>query len=288
MSFPRTKIENVSVPRMLIGINWFMGYCHQTQAKSKFNTHYMTRQRIADIIATFVEEAGIDCVYGVLADWTKLVDAIKDAEDRTGRKITRITTPDLPTGADQESLDQAACMLDRQAAMGAAICLPHQGCTDALIDRRNRRIDMMDTYCAMIRERGMVPGLSTHTPEAVVYADETELDVATYVQIYNAAGFLMQVEADWVHRMIHNAKKPVIAIKTLAAGRLQPLVGMSFAWSTLRDQDMVCVGTMTPDEAKELIEISYCIFERRGPNMDLQRTRSKSSMEGMESMEPHS
>ena len=34
-------------------------------------------------------------------------------------------------------------------------------------------------------------------PESIVYADETDLDVATYISIYNAYGFLMQVEVDW-------------------------------------------------------------------------------------------
>lgn len=70
-------------------------------------------------------------------------------------------------------------------------------------------------------------------------------DVATYIQIYNAAGFLMQVEIDWVQRIIWEAQKPVITIKPLAAGKLPPLVGLAFSWSTIRDRDMVCIGTST-------------------------------------------
>jgi hypothetical protein len=41
----------------------------------------------------------------------------------------------------------------------------------------------------------------------------------------NAAGFLMQLEVDWIHRIIWNAKHPVMTIKPMAAGRLLPLVG---------------------------------------------------------------
>ena len=67
-------------------------------------------------------------------------------------------------------------------------------------------------------------------------------DVETYIQIYNAAGFLMQVEADWVMRIIRKAKKPVMTIKPLAAGRLLPVVGLAFVWNTIRDQDMVTIG----------------------------------------------
>ena len=38
---------------------------------------------------------------------------------------------------------------------------------------------------------------------------------------------------------------------------------------------MVTVGTMTPDEAREVIEISLSILERRPAKVELQTTRSK-------------
>jgi hypothetical protein len=45
----------------------------------------------------------------------------------------------------------------------------------------------MDHYIELIRKRGMIPGLSTHMPETIPYADESDLDIGTYIQIYNAA-----------------------------------------------------------------------------------------------------
>ena len=103
-------------------------------------------------------------------------------------------------------------------------------------------------------------------------------DVETYIQIYNAAGFLMQVEVDWVMRMICEAKKPVMTIKPLAAGRLLPAVGLAFAWSAIRSQDLVTVGVTTADEARELIDISLAFLNGNLPNNDLQATRSKRSL----------
>lgn len=64
----------------------------------------------------------------------------------------------------------------------------------------------------------------------------------------------------------------------MAAGRLLPLVGLGFAWGTLRDQDMVTVGTMSPDEAREVIEISLSCLEHRINNVYLQHTRSKDTV----------
>jgi len=277
-TFPRTEVEGISLPRMLIGINWFMGYCHQTKARGKLNSEYMTPSRIADVISVFVNEAGIDCVYGVLDEWPKLLTGIAEAEQRVGRKLVTIATPHLKSGDRQEDLDASRRAIERQAAIGASFCLPHQATTDACLDRTRRRIRWMDRYAAMIRQCGMIPGLSTHMPEAIIYADETDLDVATYIQIYNAAGFLMQVEIDWVHRVITNARRPVMVIKPMAAGRVQPLVGLAFVWATIRPRDMVVVGTQTGDEAKELIEISRSILEGRPSGVELQKTRSKGSV----------
>jgi len=80
-------------------------------------------------------------------------------------------------------------------------------------------------------------------------------------------------------RIIRNARKPVMTIKPLAAGRLLPVVGLAFVWSTIRDQDMVTVGTTTPEEAREVIELSLDLLNRRIPDYELQRTRSKKSLE---------
>jgi hypothetical protein len=103
-------------------------------------------------------------------------------------------------------------------------------------------------------------------------------DVETYIQLYNSAGFLMQVEADWVMRIIREAKKPVMTIKPLAAGRILPVVGLAFVWNTIRDQDMVTIGTTTPNEAREVIELSLDLLNRRLPENQLQETRSKKSL----------
>jgi hypothetical protein len=108
----------------------------------------------------------------------------------------------------------------------------------------------MDGLCALMREGGLIPGLSTHMPETPVYADKSRLDVETYIQINNSMEFLMQSEVDWVARCIQNAQKRVITIKPMAAGQLRPLQGLTFVWNAIRPRDMVCARCMTPKEAE--------------------------------------
>ncbi|MGB8215371.1 MAG: hypothetical protein WCE68_17615 [Anaerolineales bacterium] len=274
-TFPRTTVGGVSLPRLLVGTNWFMGYSHTSLAKDNFIKEYQTRERIVAMLRVFLEY-GIDAVMGPLSP--HLDDSIREAEQKAGRKIIRIYTPIIGLDAQAAPAERAEAVFDHCAALGTTFCMPHQCVTDALVDRRAGVIRDLDQYTRLIRERGMVPGLSTHMPESVIYADKMDADVETYIQIYNSAGFLMQVEADWVMRIIREAKKPVMTIKPLAAGRILPVVGLAFVWNTIRDQDMVTIGTTTPAEAREVIQLSLDLLNRRLPDNPLQETRSKKSL----------
>ena len=272
VDFPRTIVGEVSVSRMIIGTNWFLGYSHTSAARDRFITSYQTAESIADILAVFLE-SGVDTLMGMATPI--LQESIQIAEQRCGRKIISIFTPAfnvLPGGPAQSEPER---VFDYCQELGATFCFPHTSTTDVLVDRMYGVIRDIDHYTRMIRERGMIPGLSTHLPETVSIADKTGADVESYIQIYNAIGFLMPIEVDWEMRIIKNAKKPVMTIKPMAAGRLLPPVGLAFSWNTIRDQDMVAVGTTTPDEAREVIDLSLNFLSRRMPDNDLQWTRSK-------------
>ena len=279
--FPRTTVGGLSVSRMIIGTNWFLGFSHTSAAKDDYICRNVTdRKAIADIIEVFLR-SGVDTIMGLMA-MPPLADAIKEAEDRTGVQAIRISTPAFPITKEtpERGFDKAEVesIVDEQLRCGTHICMPHTSTTDCLVDRCTRTIRRIDELLVPIRERGMIPGLSTHMPEAIVYADETGIDVETYISLYNSMGFLMQVEVDWVARIIRDAQKPVMTIKPMAAGQLRPFQGLAFAWSTLRNQDMVTVGTMSPKEAAELIEISMNLIERRQVDVPLQETRSKDTL----------
>jgi hypothetical protein len=266
---------------MIIGTNWFLGYTHCTAAKSTSVERMVTNvHAIADIIEVFFK-AGVDTI---MCPHTRtcMFDAIREAEQRTGVQAVIISTPSFTTNArtpfDGFDRGEAARILDGEAAKGVSICMPHTSTTDVMVDKCTREVRQMDTLCQMIRERGMIPGLSTHIPETVIYADETGLDVECYIQPFNLMGYLMQVEVDWVGRIIQNAKKPVMTIKTMAAGQIRPYQALTFTWNAIRDIDMVTVGTMAPEEARELVDLSLEILAHRPSSSPLQQTRSKATV----------
>ena len=284
-TFPRTTVGGLSLSRMIIGTNWFLGFSHTTAAKDAFiKEHIANRKAVADIIEVFFRR-GVDTIMG-LVEYPPMMDAIKEAEDRTGVKAIIVSTPGIPTSREtpEKGFDPAVVeqILDRQVKCGVSICMPHTSVTDNMVDRCTRQVRQMAPVLKMIRDRNMIPGFSTHMPETIIYADESGLDVETYVSIYNSMGFLMQVEVDWVAGIITGAKKPVMTIKPMAAGQLRPFQAFMFVWNSLRDQDMVTVGTMSPKEAEEDINISLDILARRQPQTKLQETRSKASVKPRE------
>ena len=81
--FPRTVVGGVSVSRMIIGTNWFLGWSHTSAAKDQFIKTYHNRQSIADVMEVFFKH-GIDTIMAPLHPLLR--EALDETEQRTGRK----------------------------------------------------------------------------------------------------------------------------------------------------------------------------------------------------------
>ena len=273
-SFPRTMVGGVSLPRLICGSNWMLGYSHTSAAKDRLIREiFDTPGKIADTVEVFAK-AGCNAFMSPLNEF--IASALDEVEQRTGVEMIWIVTPGNYEG---DGMDAWKAAVEKARRLGAKFCFPHQCVTDPRIDRVNRCLAPDLRECLrIVREAGLIPGLSSHMPEAITCSDASGADVETYIQPYNAAGFLCQVETDWLQRIISQARKPVMTIKPLAAGRILPPTGLNFVWNTLRACDMVTIGTMSPYEAEEAIEISLSCLEHRTSQIELQLTRSKLSL----------
>lgn len=273
--FPRTTVGGMSLPRMLIGTNWLLGYSHRTHAaNSMIKARNMNKDAISEIICAFLEY-GVDALMAPISVNQPLIDGINDAEQRAGRKVIRIDTPIINVDDNASARAEAERAIAGCKRAGADFCLIHHASAEQLVNKNLSAMPRLPDYLHMIRAQGMLPGLSAHMPELIVYSDLNEYDVETYIQLYNCMGFLMQVEVEEVNRIIWNAKKPVMTIKSMAAGRVTPFVGLSFAYATLRPRDMVTVGCMTPEEVREDVEIALAAIERRQANLSSRGSPAK-------------
>lgn len=276
--FPRTMVGGVSLPRMLMGTNWILGYSHTSAAADQLiNRRNRNRDAIAEIAQCFLSK-GVDAVMGPLMENPVMLDGIHQAEDKTGKQMILIDTPSFNMDDNADARREAEKVIRRSAQVGSKFCLIHHSCAEQLVNKNKQTMDRLPDYLKMIRDAGMIPGLSAHMPELIVYSDQNEYDVETYIQLYNCMGFLMQVEIEYIHKVIWNAKKPVMTIKSMAAGRCSPFVGLTFSYATLRPCDMVTVGCLTPEEAMEDLEIGMAAIERRPPDLEGRNSPNKTSI----------
>ena len=267
--FPRTTVANISLPRIIIGTNWVSGWSHRTPAADNMikKTHAGGCHDGLDKILEAYMEFDIDAIMGLFQVTPWVLDSINRTQEKLGRKFTIIDTPFINVDDNPKARAEARETIRKSRELGAAFCFPHHSVVEQLVNKNKGTIERIDDYTKMIRDEGMIPGLSCHMPELIVYSDENGYDVETYNQIFNCMGFLMQVEIETVASIIHNAKKPVMTIKPMAAGRVTPYVGLNFSWAALRDCDMVTIGCMNADEVYEDIEISKAAFEHRFPEI---------------------
>ncbi len=266
--FPRTTVGGVSLSRMIIGTNWILGYSHRTPAADcLIHRRNDTPEPVAAMLEVFLN-AGVDTIMGLFVGKPHLIEAVRQAEAHTGKKLIIIDTPILNVDDSAAGRKEAENVIRESRKVGSTFCFPHHSSAEQLVNKNKRTMDRLPDYLKMIRDNGMIPGLSAHMPELIIYSDLNGYDVETYIQIFNCMGFLMQVEVEYIHKVIWDAKKPVMTIKPMAAGRVTPFVGLTFSWHAIRPRDLVTVGCLTPEEAAEDIEISRAALENRPPDLE--------------------
>ncbi|MDR0455369.1 MAG: hypothetical protein LBH20_01630 [Treponema sp.] len=278
MEFPRTTVAGVSLPRLLIGSNWIFGWSHTGHAADIFiRKQHSTADATLAVLNAFLHY-GIDAWMGPFSSHPEALNRIKAIQDKIGKRLILIDTPILNMDDNAAARKEAEAVIKTSAEIGSTFCLIHHSCCEQLVNKNTRTMNRLPDYTGMIRQAGLIPGLSAHMPEIIQYADLNGYDVETYIQIFNCLGFLMQVEVESVIRIIHEAKKPVMTIKPMAAGRTSPYVGLTFNWNVLRPRDMITVGCIHEDEVHENVEISLAALEKRLPDLEGRSSPGKTSI----------
>jgi hypothetical protein len=278
MAFPRTTVGGISLPRMLIGTNWLFGWSHTGHAADTFiKDIHAGEDSFVPILDAYLSH-GIDAIMGPFSTHPGAADKIRKAQDMLGKKIIIIDTPVINVDDNAAARKETESVFKQSAQIGSTFCLIHHSSAEQLVNKNRQTLDRLPDYLKMIRDAALIPGLSAHMPELVQYSDQNGYDVETYIQIFNCLGFMMQVEIESVIRIIHDAKKPVMTIKPMAAGRTTPYVGLTFNWNVLRPIDMITVGVLSKYEVDEDVEISLAALEHRLPNLEGRASPAKQSV----------
>ena len=120
-SFPRTTVGGVSLPRMIVGTNWILGYSHTGAAADAMikRTHHSPESITAMLLAAL--ENGVDAMMAPFGGNTVLLDAVHRAEEIAGKKVILIDTPNINVSDSSEGRAEAKAKIEESKKNGATL-----------------------------------------------------------------------------------------------------------------------------------------------------------------------
>lgn len=93
--FPRTNVGGLSLSRMIIGTNWLAGWSHTgAAADAMIREHHSSTATINPMLEAFMSY-GVDTVMAPFGIAPVVVKAIKETEQKLGKKIYMVDTPSI-------------------------------------------------------------------------------------------------------------------------------------------------------------------------------------------------
>lgn len=251
-AMPTIKLGKLEVSRLILGSNPFFGFSHgNPQASDGEMRAYYTEERIMAVLDAAAEH-GITAVWTPSYDhWIRLWTRYRE---KGGKLRIWIGQPD---SFGEMKRHIAAC-----AKHGAkAVCIQGE-CVGRAI--RAGKYDLLKEWLEQIRGFGMPAGLASHRPEEILKAEERGLPAEFYHLTVGIPDSYRQADRDKALETIRKLDKPVVAFKTLGAGRFPPKEAFPYILKSLRRKDGLCVGVFpkTRDEIAENAALAIRLSER--------------------------
>jgi len=246
--FPKITLEHLKLSKIICGTNQFVGITHRANPIEMYL--HLRRFKEPKVVAKFMihlfQEHGVNCCISSPRD--KIHEAIKIVEKETGEKYHWLCTPsrrktvkDLPRDIFKQ--------IDWCAEKDVSVCLPQRDYTDHALDKKNLVIGgnksgfpeypEISTY---IRDKGMIPGLSSHYFETIKVVEKNNYDAPIITQPLNMKSFQSDTNPEHLIQIIQNTRLQIINIKPMAAGRIKPREGLSFCLKNIKKDDFLAVG----------------------------------------------
>ena len=254
---PTVKFGNVQMSRLVVGANTFLGFGHFNDTLSVVMKEWYTAARVVDVLQQ-CQRAGLNAFNYVhmgraQADWERF-----QAE---GGRMHLVA---------QATMDDPAELVKAVKPMGAWV--QGERTDDAY---RAGRMNTIRDYCKKLRDLGVtMVGVGSHIPAVLALVEEQGWDVDFYAGcVYNRrrtpqelrkllGGELPELQSEVylqddpprMYKVFQQTKKPCIAFKIMAAGRVRsPEEAFRQAFRSIKPTDAVCVGLFPriKDEVKE-------------------------------------
>ncbi|MGD8240829.1 MAG: hypothetical protein PVH68_19925 [Armatimonadota bacterium] len=260
MAIPTAKLGDREVSRLVCGSNPFMGYSYRSDAHSQWQREHFTPQRISEVLEKCLE-VGINTLAGNYDENRTLARALDILERRTGHRMQWIAYTHGHRDESQE--DSIASIADD----GAFACYIQGGVVDSqfhynyvgnIVLDRGDTLDRVIPWLALIREKGMLPGLGTHRHQILRLAEERGYEAEFYATPFNFTNKYCSYAEQF--KAVRSTPKPIVAIKPMAGGgQIAAADALTCCFTGLKPTDVVAVGVenehMVAHNARLTVEI---------------------------------
>lgn len=250
-TLPTTKIGKQDVSRLVVGGNPFYGYSHFNRLLSQHMTEWFTPERVVETLRQ-CEQNGIN-TWQFSHDQRTMSDLKRHRDN--GGKLQWILLSHAEIENDHKIIKEVA-------KLGPVGIVHHGGSAER--KRRAGKIQEVRDFLKAVRDNGVQVGLSTHDPAFLEQAESEHWDVDFYM---TALYYLTRSPQDFekllgqrpigevylpqdpakMCKAIRQTKKPCLAYKVLAAGRLtdspkQIDSAFQFAFDNIKPNDAIIIG----------------------------------------------
>ena len=210
---------------MICAGNPFGGYAHGGDLKylGRLFKEYFTDEKIAETLQ-ICSTNGVNTTLIEIED--NILRSLDLYEEKMGHRIQWICQ--IPPDRKKLGLMKHMKQQIQIAADNKAICAFVQGGATEDIFRQNRTEDLRELI-ALMREKGIVPGVCSHRPEIIEKAEELSLGAEFYMMTLNRVGYCCD-DPDAAKRTVKRIDRPFINFKVLGAGRDNPESGFKNAF----------------------------------------------------------
>jgi hypothetical protein len=257
---PTVRIGSHDLTRLIAGGNPVEGYSHSSAALSRHMQEFFTLERTVEFVRR-CEAAGINAWQTGHGPSDKTLQTLKIIRE-AGSKIHWFCL-----AYESDRLKPLSEVLSYKPIA----IVHHGGETDALF--RGGKAEQVHDFVKKVHDAGVMAGISTHNPANLAYAEEkgweNEFFMACLYQVSRPQEEIrkklgtaildepfLESDRDEMTAVIQKAKRPCLAFKILAAGRLCGSASsvesaFQYAYSRIKPTDGVIVG-MYPKFSDEI------------------------------------
>jgi len=250
---PTFRLENVEIPRILLGHNPFLGFSYLSNARAReYKERFSEVDSIVKVISKSVE-LGVPGIF--ISAEPKLTDnvikAVRKASDTTGVDILVVS-----------NITDIEGDMERLSGLNLKVAVLHGGLTDRLWSKE-QRFENLQEHLQLIRSYNVIPGIVSHSPGKHFPAlIKKPYDIQVFVSPLNMLGWMVNPTPEGAIQAISSLDKPFVAIKPLAMGRISPKTALE--WVLSKPYVSGCViGASTVYELEEDYAIVREIFGQK-------------------------